>query len=71
MNALIQLVKLGTKVYGQDDIHVKVILIENKNDIKGIIMTANIEKISFTNSFESGKYLKLERNYLVLMILNN
>ncbi len=32
-------------------------------------MTSNIEEISFTNSFESGKYLKREEYYSILTIL--
>ncbi len=70
MSALLKLVKGGAKVYGHDDVHAKVIIIENDKLMKGIIMTANIEEISFTNSFESGKYLKREEYYSLLTILN-
>ncbi len=69
MNALIKLVKLGATVYGHEDIHAKVILIENENKLNGIIMTANIERVSFESSFESGKFLNNEEAKAILMII--
>ncbi|MBA7588718.1 hypothetical protein ES708_30785 [subsurface metagenome] len=71
MPALIDLIKEGAVVYGHDDIHAKVILIEGNGDVKGIMMTANIEDISFDTSFESGKILKDEEAKSFLNILNN
>ncbi len=71
MPALIDLIKEGAVVYGHDDIHAKVILIEENGDVKGIMMTANIEDISFDTSFESGKILKDEEAKSFLKILNN
>ena len=71
MPALIDLIKEGAVVYGHDDIHAKVILIESNGNVKGIMMTANIEEISFDTSFESGKILKDEEAKSFLKILNN
>ena len=71
MPALIDLIKEGAVVYGHDDIHAKVILIESNGNVKGIMMTANIEDISFDTSFESGKILKDEEAKSFLKILNN
>ena len=71
MPALIDLINEGAVVYGHDDIHAKVILIESNGNVKGIMMTANIENISFDTSFESGKILKDEEAKFFLKILNN
>jgi hypothetical protein len=43
MPALIDLIKEGAVVYGHDDIHAKVILIESNGNVKGIMMTANLQ----------------------------
>jgi len=71
MPALLELIEKGAIVYGHDDIHAKVILIENHRDIKGILMTANIENISFSTSFESAKILNRDEAQAILKILEN
>jgi len=70
MNALIELSKMGANIYGHDDIHAKIFLIVNGSDLKGIIMTANIEDISFDKSFESGKWLNIDESESILKVLN-
>jgi len=69
MNALIKISNAGAIIIGHDDIHAKCFIIENESEIKGLIMTGNIENISFNKSFESGKLLTEEESESVLKIL--
>ncbi len=71
MPALLDLIKEGARVYGHDDIHAKAILIESDTNVMGIVMTANIENISFDTSFESGKLLNEEEATSILNVINN
>ncbi len=57
MESLIKLSQNGAKIYGHYDIHAKLVIVENINNPQGIVMTANIDNISFENSFETGKIL--------------
>jgi len=70
MSALKLLASNGAEVIGHFDIHAKVVLIKSNDSIKGILMTANIESISFTQSFESGKVLNVNQSKTLLRILN-
>ena len=69
MNALIKISNAGAIIIGHHDIHAKTFIIENENEIKGLIMTGNIENISFDKSFESGKLLTKEESVSILKIL--
>ena len=69
MNALIKILNAGAIIIGHDDIHAKSFIIENESEIKGLIMTGNIENISFNKSFESGKLLTEEESESILKIL--
>ena len=71
MEALIELKKAGAIIFGHDDIHAKIIFTKSGNLKSGILMTANIQKISFNNSFESGVLLSNNETQDIIQIIKD
>ena len=69
IQALMTLSENGAKIYGHYDTHAKVVLVGNNMGYQGIITTANIDSLSYNNSFESGKYLNNSEANIVNKVL--
>jgi len=70
MKDLVTLSQKGAEIYGHYDMHAKVVISEDNNVVRGLIMTANIENINFESSFETGKILDPNQAKTILNVVN-
>ncbi|MHA1328750.1 MAG: phospholipase D-like domain-containing protein [Promethearchaeota archaeon] len=71
MIPLIELLNAGAKIYGHPNIHAKGCLIKYDTMIKGIIMTANFEKLGLDKGYETGILIEDERIKDLALIFKN
>lgn len=69
MKDLVTLSHKGAVIYGHHDIHAKIVISEESNILLGLVMTANIEKINFESSFETGKILNPNQAKTILNVV--